>query len=381
MTQNRMIVNVKEKIQNYKKERTIDNLKKRHYSVFRHIKSGDGCYIFGTRELGQFCAEQMERNNIPLKGYIDNDEHCWNEEKKIYSPEHLTKNDIVIIASISYPEIVRQLNSLGIELVIYYEELAFIIDGFETYYMAFENIFDELEKNREEYLRIFNVLEDDISKDVYRNLLEFRMTLNHKYTLEAFTLSLRQGIQDFDKLVVDNITGETCFYDVGGYDGQSTVDFIQSVKGYKKIFFFEPDKTIMEGTKRRLCRYKNIEYFSAALGDKDTEIYYDNSGGGNGRVCASGKQIVRMMRLDDFVSSSESYVKIDVEGFELSVLQGCEQAIRNYKPMLSVSLYHKPGDIHVLINKVMTWNPNYRVYMRHYTGTYADTRAYFLDKG
>ncbi|MCM1414523.1 MAG: FkbM family methyltransferase [bacterium] len=86
-----------------------------------------------------------------------------------------------------------------------------------------------------------------------------------------------------------------------------------------------------------------------------------------------------MKRLDDFVFSSDSYIKMDVEGFEVSVLNGCEQAIRNYRPMLSVSLYHKVGDIHSLINKILEWNPDYRVYMRHYTGTYADTRAYFID--
>lgn len=378
-----MTLDIRKELEDYKKEISIDDLKNRYNNFLRHLREGKGCYIFGTGRLGKFCSEQMERNNIPVIGFLDNDHRRWNEDKGIYSPNHLTKGDAVIIASFSYPEIIRQLCDLGIEKAVYYEEFAYIMDGFETYYMAFENIFVELEKNKRQYIDIFNRLEDDISKEIYANLLNFRMTLNHKYTLKALELSLKQGIQDFDKIIVDKLMelqGETCFFDVGGYDGKSTVDFIHSVGKYKKIYFFEPDKEIMENTKKRLNTFKNIEYFSAAAGNKCAEIYYDDIGGGAGQVSASGGQLVKMVRLDDFVCSSKSYVKIDVEGFELSVLEGLEQAIKKYKPILSVSLYHKPSDFHVLIDKVMTLNPNYRVYMRHYTGTYADTRAYFVDR-
>lgn len=62
-----------------------------------------------------------------------------------------------------------------------------------------------------------------------------------------------------------------------------------------------------------------------------------------------------------------------------SVLESREHAIKDCKEMLSVSLYHKSGDIHGLINKVMAWNLSYQVYRHHYTGPYADTRVYFID--
>lgn len=367
-----------EKLQDYKKEESIEGLKKRYHNLLQHIESGSGCYIFGTGMLGNFCAEQMKKNNIHLNGYVDNDPSRWDVEREVYSPTQLTKDDVVIIASFYHLQIAMQLKNLGIELVIYYEELAYIMAGFATYYEGFEDIFGELETNKKEYIDIFHLLRDDISEEVYRNLLEYRMTLDCRYTLAASELSSKQGIQDFDKLVVDHFTGETCFYDVGGYDGQSTLDFIRYAAEYQKIFFFEPDKDIIENTAKRLREYRNIEYLPLAIGDKEAEIHYDNSGGGGGRVCKNGNQIVKMKRLDDFIFSGESYVKIDVEGFELSVLNGCEKAIRNYKPMLSVSLYHKAGDIHRLIHKVLEWNPNYKLYMRHYTGTYADTRAYFV---
>lgn len=374
-----MNTGILEELEKYKAENSLCDLKKRYNNIIGHIGNGKGCYIWGTGKLGEFCAAQMRERNISIKGFIDNDKNRWDASKRIYSPSCLLEDDVVIVASFYYPQIIEQLNIMGIDKAIYYEEFAHIVEDIATYYSAFEGIFEELEKNRYDYINIFNALEDDISKEVYNNLLKFRMTLNYAYTSEALELSLQQGIQDFDKLVVCNFTESTCFYDVGGYDGQTTVDFIHYAPDHGRIFFFEPDIKIIDEAATRLNKYQSIEYFPVAVGNRNKVVYYDNCGSGSGKICA-GESRVKMVVLDDFISSSDSYIKIDVEGAELLVLEGCEQAIRNYKPMLSVSLYHKVGDIHTLIEKVLEYNPNYKVYMRHYTNTYADTRAYFINK-
>lgn len=370
---------IQKEIVSYNSEKSISGLKKRYEKIINHIKLGEGCYIWGTGRLGAFCLKQLETNSIPFKGYIDNNCNYWDIEKAIYSPKQVRIDDIVIICSLYYPEISRQLEKMGNELYIYYEELAYIMDGFDTYYPAFEGIFDELERNRKEYIGISDVLNDEISKEVYENVIKFRMTFKCDYTKKAVKLSLEQGIQDFDEVITRNFTKNTSFYDVGGFDGQSTLDFIQNISRYKKIYFFEPDPQIIEATKERLRDYDNIEFLQAVVGNRTCNVSYAAIGGGAGRVSESGRQSVPMVILDDFVHDSDSYIKLDVEGFELSALEGCEKAIRRYKPMLSVSVYHKPGDMHILIRKVLSWNPNYKVYLRHYTETYADTRAYFID--
>lgn len=363
----------------YEAETSIYGLIKRYEKILNRIKAGEGCYIWGSAKLGQYCFEQFERNGIPFKGFIDNDQRRYNEEKRIYLPDRVKTEDIVIIASFYYPQIINQLEKMGNKYYIYYEELAYIMDGFATYYPAFEGIFDELERNRKEYIGIFDVLGDEISKEVYANIIKFRMTLNCDYTKKAEKLSLEHGIQDFDEVITGNFTPNTSFYDVGGFDGQSTLDFVQNISRYNKIYFFEPDPNIIETTKERLRDYDNIEFLQTVVGNKTCNVNYDAIGGGAGKVSESGIQSVPMVILDDFVHDSDSYIKLDVEGFELSALEGCEKAIKRYKPMLSVSVYHKPGDMHILIKKILSWNPNYKVYLRHYTETYADTRVYFID--
>ncbi len=362
----------------YEAEKSVRELKKRHKTVLQHLMNGEGYYIWGTGRLGKFCSEQMQKTHNTLRGFIDNDKSRWDTEKKIYSPACLSEDDIIIAASLFYPQILEQLHKTGNCLAVYYEELAYIMEELDTYYMGFQNIFTELEENKKAYINIFDVLCDDISKEIYKNLLKFRMTLDHRYTSAALQLSLQYGSQDFDELVVRRFNEHTSFYDIGGFDGQTTLDFIQRASAYKKIYFFEPDRYMIEQTKERLSQYSNIEFYLAVVGNRTGKIGFSSSGDGSSFASEEGGETVDMVCLDDFIDSSESYVKFDVEGFELSALEGCEQAIRKYKPMLSVSLYHRAGDIHALINRVLNWNADYLVYLRHYTGTYADTRAYFI---
>ena len=103
-------------------------------------------------------------------------------------------------------------------------------------------------------------------------------------------------------------------------------------------------------------------------------------GGGGNFVGVSGTQVVPMIKLDDYITGHDSYVKLDVEGYETDALLGMRNAVRTFRPLLAVSVYHIPGDMHKLVDLLLSWNPDYQVYMRHYTRSYADTVCYFVPK-
>lgn len=352
---------------------------KRKAYVFRRL-SLNRIYIWGIGLLGKFAYDQFKKNNINVVGYIDNDKSKINPDRDIWGCEILESTDIVIVASIHYPEIIEQLRQLGIDNYIYYEELATADERFDTYYQAFDGIFEELEDNKNQYIYLCNIWADDLSKEVYSKIIMFRKTLDSSYLEQAFQLSNKEGIQDFDRIVVDRL-GENCvFYDVGGFDGQSSNDFIKTVKDYRHIYFFEPDKRIIEMAKKNLRNIKNISFINAVVGEISGNVRYDAIGNGGGKVSEEGRELVETVILNDFMESGISYIKMDVEGYELQVLKGAKQFIEQEKPLLAVSVYHKPGDIHILVKLILSWNPNYKVYMRHYTKTYADTVCYFINE-
>lgn len=375
------MANIKLELENFTASRAQKNLKEKYQSLLTQLPLR-GVYIWGTGKLGKYTEEQCMKNQIKVLGHVDNNETKWDISKKIYSCDVLETDDIVIVASFAYPQIMEQLSSLGIENCIYYEELARLMEGMETYYTAFENIFEELELNKRKYEKVYNLFSDSLSQEIFVNIVLYKATLDTKYTIKAFRLTEPEGKEDFDKIVVEKLDKYYSFFDAGGFDGGSTLDFIHAAGTYDKIYFFEPDKDILEESQKRLKDFPNIVYMCAGVGEKSGYKSYNAIGGGAGyfsEVETDKSEQIDMIALDDLVKSHRSYIKMDIEGYELAALRGAEQAIKQYKPMLSISVYHRPSDLHEIIPLVLSWNPEYKVFLRHYLGNYSDTRVYFIN--
>lgn len=362
-------------IDEYESRLSEDYLESKHRHLIEIIKT-KGVYVFGTGLLGKFAVKQIIENSYNFLGFADNNPKLWGDN--IISPELLPKDAGVIIASIYYFDIGNQLDSLGISNYAYYEELALALDGFEVYYQGFKGIFRELECNKTIYSAIKNLLEDDLSKEVFDLLIKYRMELKTEYVHDAFLLSQKQGEQDFDNVIVSRLNDVEMFFDVGGCDGYTTSRFIEFCPNYKRIYYFEPNSELMRISKERLKKNKNIEFIEAGVGNENAEGFYSPITVGAGVINENGEIPVKLVKLDDFISDGNCYVKMDIEGSEYQAICGMENAIRKYMPMLGISVYHLPGDIHKLINLVLSYNNGYRVFLRHYTNAYADTIAYFV---
>lgn len=75
--------------------------------------------------------------------------------------------------------------------------------------------------------------------------------------------------------------------------------------------------------------------------------------------------------LDDYCSRQGlqrlDYLKMDIEGSELSALDGGAQSIARFKPRLAISAYHKPDDLWVLARRIKEINPGYRLSFGHHS--------------
>jgi len=70
---------------------------------------------------------------------------------------------------------------------------------------------------------------------------------------------------------------------------------------------------------------------------------------------------------------------MDVEGQEAATLRGAEQTIRRYRPKLLAAAYHRNEDLFAIPEQVLSYNPDYRLYMRHFPQLPAwDVNYYFV---
>jgi FkbM family methyltransferase len=67
------------------------------------------------------------------------------------------------------------------------------------------------------------------------------------------------------------------------------------------------------------------------------------------------------------------FIKVDVEGADLGVLQGAAQTIQSFRPRLALAAYHRPEDLATLPGYVESLGVPYRWYMQCSTMTEVDT--------
>ena len=73
-----------------------------------------------------------------------------------------------------------------------------------------------------------------------------------------------------------------------------------------------------------------------------------------------------------------TFLKMDIEGSEIEALKGAEKIIREQKPKLAISIYHKPEHLFQIPLLIHEMVPEYRLYIRHHTETFADTVLYAI---
>ena len=153
------------------------------------------------------------------------------------------------------------------------------------------------------------------------------------------------------KLLIDSIKKYkiTHFVDVGANIGIYALIIAKNFPNIK-IDAFEPHIGAferMEANIRQNGFSKIIQSHNLALSNENKKGYllastrFGTYQSGGASVSSEGEMKISQMRGDDLINDIDSIIaiKIDVEGFELSVLQGFENLIKNNKIFLQIEIF------------------------------------------
>ncbi|MDR1913702.1 MAG: FkbM family methyltransferase, partial [Clostridiales bacterium] len=74
---------------------------------------------------------------------------------------------------------------------------------------------------------------------------------------------------------------------------------------------------------------------------------------------------VRVVKIDDIIPDKKAtFIKMDVEGYELSALKGTKEIIATQHPILAICVYHYPRDIFEITEFIHSMFTNYLFYLR-----------------
>lgn len=208
--------------------------------------------------------------------------------------------------------------------------------GFKNW--SINSIFRELfdSRVRTSNYRDFKVFKDrlafEVAKDTYG--IDFVENTSANALIEVFLDNAYDKLEEYIPSASDTVV------DVGAQGGDYT---LLAGKYYgSQVYAFEPMKSNFETLSNNIERngQKGISLFNIALGahSSKTRLNFDgdmitSSETGNG-------ELVSMERLDSF-NLKPSILKIDVEGFELDVLEGARETIKKYKPRIILEVHSK----------------------------------------
>lgn len=142
----------------------------------------------------------------------------------------------------------------------------------------------------------------------------------------------------------------TTVIDVGTNIGETLLNFAKINREGRNIGF-EPVPYLYDKAKTNigLNKFDNIDLVNKGLSSKHESLSFcevnENNSGGTFLTYENNKdprRSVQVVRLDDFVDENKlqsiSLIKIDVEGFEMEVLKGASDVLRNFKPTLFVEI-------------------------------------------
>lgn len=121
--------------------------------------------------------------------------------------------------------------------------------------------------------------------------------------------------------------------DCGANIGLSVIYF-KRLYPQSVIVAFEPDKAIFDVLSRNVKNFghSDVELINRAVWNSDTELDFTSDGADGGRVSvASDKSnnVVKTVRLKDYLDRRIHFLKIDIEGAETEVLSDCADQLAN----------------------------------------------------
>ena len=221
----------------------------------------------------------------------------------------------------------------------------------------------------ENYLKKFNIPEENIyttGTDLY----------NHAF------FKFCHGIQYFGEPFLE-VTTDEIFIDGGTCNFDTCLLFFNfNNKKYRKIYCFEPNETEFNKCVKYVEQYKikNVELHQKGLYSSDANMKFRLGETGDSAIDENYYDIkIPVTSIDKVLKGREAtLIKLDIEGSEYQALIGAEKTIKKYKPRLMISGYHLPNDCIKLTKKILEYNSEYKVYIRHYNYNVYETVIYFV---
>ena len=149
------------------------------------------------------------------------------------------------------------------------------------------------------------------------------------------------------------------------------------MSAYAAVHLFEPEQKNMDVVTEKLAGLSRIYCYLSGLSNQPQTLRF-SAQGSSSRISEDGEVEIKVVRLDDLLHEPFTFLKMDIEGGEISALEGMKESIIKYHPRLAISVYHRVDDFWRIPEQVLSYRDDYNIFLRHYTEGVSETVMFFI---
>lgn len=337
--------------------------------------------IWGMGNAGRMVHKGMNALNIEnlvfTSNFIDDsDIHTYCKNPVIF-PNELKHSDYVLIACNPKYGVEQELKQTSIPC-------DYIDPEFFMYASSLSKMKKKLINNKHKIDRVYELIEDERSKEVFYKVLLHRFTCNLRLIQDIY-----EENQYFGNRIVKSVN--SYFVDCGAYNGDTLKRFLKQENrdADVKYYAFEANKN----NYGQLCEFVNenslqgVECFKLGVWNQHGQICFANgvddmSGSFTNTVADHMDLMMEVDSLDHVLQGRRvDMIAMDIEGSELNALEGAQGVINDQRPILAISAYHKLEHLWEIPLYIKSLSSDYRIYFAHHRWNMHDTVCYGMIGG
>ncbi|SDB40100.1 methyltransferase, FkbM family [Pseudomonas sp. NFACC23-1] len=339
---------------------------------FKHV------LVYGARLAGQRVQAYLADRDVRISAFLDRDASLDQVDgipvasAQDWAASHDPASACVIIGLfnnyVDVGEVVAQLQQLGYGRVVSLVEFVrHFPEGQPFRYWLVDPRYYEANADRIAHLR--ENLADETSRELLDRIVDFRITGDY---LRLPAPSPRQYFPED----LPTWPQPLRFIDCGAYTGDTVEEMRASGLFFEAVATFEPNLenyAVLVKSQGNL----NAVNFPCGVSDGNRQVGFDGALGAGGHLVESGGETVTCVRLDDALPGfAPTLIKMDIEGEEPAALEGALQLLRQYRPNLAVSIYHRAEHLWSIFEQIDGYGLGYRFFLRCHAHSSFDTVLY-----
>jgi FkbM family methyltransferase len=313
--------------------------------------------IFGAGRFGRLINKKLREVQIQPLAFTDNNLSLWGKQVDgidVLGPTDAAskfgKSAVFLVAIWNgeaqdrMADRIKQLSDLGCQTIVPFGFLFWKYhDVFLPHYCL--DLPEKVLNQRHLVSAAMQLWSDDFSREEFVSQVGFRISMDFDLISRTVT-----GRHYFPRNLFSLLTDEV-FVDCGAFDGDTVADFVQESGGdFKLVKAFEPDPITFPNLQKRVKHLDEeirarVHCTQEAVGRNPGSITFDATGTMLS-VSGRGSTLVSEVNLDSALASlNPTFIKFDVEGFELDALAGAMGVLSRSRPILAVSAYHEQSHL------------------------------------